>query len=329
MKFLLMMSLMMTSSYALPLMPVDFMREDFGIFDILNGICGNLFNMEGKFDFKNEMKFDMMTQKWTENCSNVDSCQHGVDYHDNESDVICPSCFQSTGDQCGRWKGNCAEGMTCQYDVITQPEIGVCVPDGEMTSRRLGERCGDKIGSCDVTMRCMKEADPMTSYVSWWGVCVTEEKFRSRQVGQTCGPEVGECGDEDDDVICSDHLRSGQKICHRKSDEKETGSDATSGGGDYEIIVQFGGDGNLFNPDGFGTIVDLFDDSRKEENEKENLKISETNCDEDINNDNNKSNDNNNKFFSNGLKLAIDSSVNKVTSFDKEIDEIIENMTGN
>jgi len=307
--------------------PLD-LSEDFGIFNIISGLCSSLFDDFDSFSFDTDMKFDQIQQKWTSNCSSVESCQFGVN-NNTDYDDLCPSCFVTEGEKCGKWIGECGEGLACQYDVTTSGNRqGVCVTQSVMTSRQLGDTCGKDIGDCDDDFRCMHEADPMSSYISVSGVCVTPEVFGSRMEGQTCGDLVGECNGGDD-ITCAENFRFGQKFCHRK------GADMQGGGVEFVIEIDGNGFGDLGKSDAavggidflnpFVSTLPLFDDW-KDEDEKE----------EETDNDDQDDKDeittiaadfNDQDSFAEGLKMAIKNSANKI-SFDKNIDEIVESVIG-
>merc|ERR1719376_106878 len=182
-----------------------------------------------------EMKYDVMTQTWTKNCSDVAVCEHGV-YENNDRDDVCPSCYVTINEVCGKWYGECEpDELVCKYDDVTYK--GRCVPKSAMTSLELGEKCGDVTGTCREDLRCQHDADPMTSFVSVTGYCVTNETFNQRMEGQTCGEKVGGCHG---DLICMENLFTGQRFCRREEKSPECDTQMPFGG--VEMIIEFDGE---------------------------------------------------------------------------------------
>jgi len=236
-----------------PLLPAPI--GGLGLLDLIANLCSSLYDDNMHVE---TLKFDKMTEKWTTNCSSVDSCSLGVTDDDVTGDV-CPSCLLDLGDQCGHWKGTCAEGFACQHpSPIAQ--VGVCVPQKAMTSRQYGQTCGTRVGTCDVGLRCRHEVDPLDhgAVPTSSGCCVTEEQFASRVMGQTCGDEIGECVEG---LVCSHgYMFFAQSFCQNASEV-----DDVKRSGEIEFVIE------IDNPE------KVNEDSR-DEDESQDLEDTSSDC---------------------------------------------------
>merc|ERR1719354_1391950 len=214
------------------------MDPGFGFMRLLNDIMSDIGVSPMNRDFlgwEPEVKYDVIKRAWTKNCSDVTMCEHGV-YENEDRDDVCPSCYVTINEVCGKWYGECEpEELTCKYDDVTYK--GRCVPKSAMTSLDLGEKCGDVTGTCREDLRCQHDADPMTSFVSVTGYCVTNETFNQRQEGQTCGEKIGGCHG---DLVCMENLFTGQRFC--REEEKSPECDTQMPFGGVEMIIEFDGE---------------------------------------------------------------------------------------